>query len=122
MNSDRIKSDIMSKYTDVLIIGGGFGGVGVAQQLAKEGIDVTLVDRKNYFEITFATLRNITDPHKHGNTPRKLYRDFITGNFIQAGIRSMTDSQVTLESGEIIRFKQAIISSGSRYPTLPEAK
>jgi len=112
----------MSKHTDVLIIGGGFGGVGVAQKLAKEGVDVTLVDRKNYFEVTFATLRNVTAPQRHGNTPRKLYSNFINGTFIQAGVSSMTDSEVTLESGEIIRFKQAIISSGSRYPTLPEAK
>ena len=112
----------MSKQTDVLIIGGGFGGVGVAQQLAKKGVDVTLVDRKNYFEVTFATLRNVTAPQKHGNTPRKLYSDFINGSFIQAGVSSMNDSEVMLESGEIIRFKQAIITSGSRYPTLPEAK
>jgi len=112
----------MSKYTDVLIIGGGFGGVGVAQKLAKEGVDVTLLDRKNYFEVTFATLRNVTAPQKHGNTARKLYSDFISGAFIQAGVSSMTNSKVMLESGEIIHFKQAIISTGSRYPTLPEAK
>jgi len=112
----------MIKHTDVLIIGGGFGGVGVAQKLAKEGMDVTLIDRKNYFEVTFATLRNVTAPQKHGNTPRKRYNDFIKGYFIQAGVSSMTDSEVRLESGEIIRFKQAIISTGSRYPTLPEAK
>ena len=112
----------MSKHTDVLIIGGGFGGVGVAQQLAKEGLDVTLIDRKNYFEVTFATLRNVTAPKKHGNTSRKLYDDFIHGAFILADVSSMTDNEVTLESGEIIRFNQAIISSGSRYPTLPEAK
>ena len=112
----------MSKHTDVLIIGGGFGGVGVAQKLAKEGVDVTLLDRKNYFEVTFATLRNVTAPQKHGNTPRKLYSDFISGTFIQAGVSSMTNSEVMLDSGEVIHFKQAIISTGSRYPTLPEAK
>jgi NADH dehydrogenase FAD-containing subunit len=112
----------MNKQTDVLIIGGGFAGVSIAQQLTKKGVEVTLVDRKNYFEVTFATLRNITAPQKHGNTPRKLYSDFIKGTFIQAGVNSMTDNEAVLESGEIISFKQAIIASGSRYPTLPEAK
>lgn len=112
----------MNKHTDVLIIGGGFAGVSIAQQLTKKGVEVTLVDRKNYFEVTFATLRNITAPQKHGNTPRKLYSDFIKGTFIQAGVSSMTDNEAVLESGEIISFKQAIIASGSRYPTLPEAK
>jgi NADH dehydrogenase FAD-containing subunit len=113
---------MIKKYTDVLIIGGGFSGVAVAQQLAKKGVDVILVDRKNYFEVTFATLRNVTAPQKHGNTPRKLYTDFINGTFIQAGVSSMTDNEAMLEAGEIISFKQAIIASGSRYPTLPEAK
>jgi len=122
LNNGRIKSDMMSKHTDVLIIGGGFGGVAVAQQLAKAGVDVTLIDRKNYFEVTFATLRNVTSPQKHGNTARKLYRNFISGTFIQAGVNSMTENEAVLESGEVIRFKQAIIASGSRYPTLPEAK
>ncbi len=112
----------MKKQTDVLIVGGGFGGVGVAQKLAKNGVDVTLVDRKNYFEVTFATLRNVADPKILGNTPRKLYSDFINGTFIQASIESMNDKEAKLSNGEIIRFKQAVIASGSRYPTLPLAK
>lgn len=112
----------MNKHTDVLIIGGGFAGVSVAQKLSKKGVDVTLIDRKNYFEVTFATLRNVTAPLKHRNTPRKLYNDFINGTFIQASVSFMNDKEVMLESGETIHFKQAIIASGSRYPTLPEAK
>ena len=116
------KVTMKNKQTDVLIIGGGFAGVGVAQKLSKEGVDVTLVDRKNYFEVTFATLRNVTAPQKHGNTPRKLYDDFINGNFIQGSVSAMNDSRAVLESGETIHFKQAIIASGSRYPTLPVAK
>lgn len=112
----------MKNQTDVLIIGGGFGGVGIAQKLAKNGVDVTLVDRKNYFEVTFATLRNVADPKTVGNTPRKLYRDFIDGTFIQAGVESMNDQEAKLTNGETIRFNRAVISTGSRYPTLPLAK
>jgi len=112
----------MNKQTDVLIIGGGFGGVGVAQKLAKNGVDATLVDRKNYFEVTFAMLRNVAAPKTLGNTPRKLYSDFITGTFIQGSIESMNDKRAKLTDGESISFKQAVIASGSRYPTLPLAK
>jgi len=112
----------MQKQTDVLIIGGGFGGVATAQKLAKKGMSVTLVDRKDYFEVTFAILRNVTAPKALGNTSRKLYRDFIAGAFIQGSIESMNDKEAKLANGDFIRFKQAVIASGSRYPSLPLAK
>ncbi|MEM7343201.1 MAG: FAD-dependent oxidoreductase [Chloroflexota bacterium] len=112
----------MKKQTDVLIIGGGFAGVAAAQKLAKNGIDVTVVDRKDHFEVTFATLRNVANPKTIGNTARKRYRDFLNGTFIQATVESMNDKQAKLTNGDIIGFNQAVIASGSRYPTLPEAK
>ncbi len=112
----------MKKQTDVLIVGGGFGGVAAAEKLAENGVDVTLIDRKNYFEVTFATLRNVADPKLLGNSLRKKYSDFIKGDFIQANIESMNDQEAKLTNGDSIAFKQAIIATGSRYPSLPLAK
>ena len=112
----------MKKQTDVLIVGGGFGGVAAAQKLTQNGVDVTLIDRKNYFEVTFATLRNVADPKLLGNTLRKRYSDFIQGEFIQANIESMNNKTAKLANGDSIDFKQAIIATGSRYPSLPLAK
>lgn len=112
----------MQKQTDVLIIGGGFAGVATAQKLTKKGINITLVDRKDYFEVTFAVLRNVTAPEAQGNRSRKLYRDFIGGSFEQGSIASLNAKQATLTNGDVICFKQAVIASGSRYPSLPLAK
>jgi NADH dehydrogenase FAD-containing subunit len=112
----------MLKQTDVLIIGGGFSGVATAQKLAKQGVNITLVDRKDYFEVTFAVLRNVTAPKAQGNRSRKLYRDFVGGSFVQGAIESMNDKEAKLANGDVIRFKQAVIASGSRYPSLPLAK
>ena len=112
----------MLKQTDVLIIGGGFAGVATAQKLANQGMNITLVDRKDYFEVTFAALRNVAAPESQGNRSRKLYRDFVGGDFVQGSIESMNDREAKLANGDVIRFKQAVIASGSRYPSLPLAK
>lgn len=112
----------MQKQTDVLIIGGGFSGVATAQKLAKKGVSVTLVDKKDYFEVTFAVLRNVTAPQAQGNRSRKLYRDFVGGDFVQGSIESMNGKQAKLANGGVIAFKQAVIASGSRYPSLSLAK
>ena len=112
----------MIKQTDVLIIGGGFAGVGVAQDLAKNGIKAILVDKKDYFEVTFANLRNLTDPAKTQNRARKNYQTFLNSDFIQASVDSLSDSQAELNNGDIIQFKRAVIASGSRYPSMSVAK
>ncbi len=112
----------MQKQTDVLIIGGGFSGITTAQKLAKKGVNITLVDRKDYFEVTFAVLRNVTAPEALGNQSRKLYRDFVGGDFVQGTIESMNNKEAKLANGDVICFKQAVIASGSRYPSLPLAK
>lgn len=108
--------------TNVLVIGGGFGGAKLAQFLHKEGISSLLVDAKDYFEVTFATLRNVADPAKTGNAARKYYKDFLHSEFKQARVTDLTETQATLGDGTVIEFKQAIIASGSSYSKLPMAK
>ncbi|CAA0104742.1 Nitric oxide reductase FlRd-NAD(+) reductase [BD1-7 clade bacterium] len=112
----------MKKQTDVLIVGGGFAGVSAAQVLSKRGVNAILVDAKDYFEVTFATLRNVADPKRIGNTPRKYYRDFVGGAFTQGRVTRMNDKEAWFENGNVIQFERAIIATGSRYPTFPIAK
>ena len=112
----------MAIQTGVLIVGGGFAGVTVAQELEKQGIETTLVDKKDYFEVTFATLRNITDPDKTKNRARKKYQDLLSGRFIQSDVIEMSSTSVVLADGTEIEFKQGIIASGTRYSSMPVAK
>ena len=109
-------------YTDVLIIGGGFAGVSAAQALEKKGVATLLIDKKNYFEVTFATLRDISDPDYTDNKARKHYQQFLSGDFRQDSITELSHDHALLESGQKVTFKQAIIASGSRYPSLSAAK
>ena len=53
----------MSKYPHVVIVGAGFGGLGVAEQLAHVPVHVTIIDRHNYHTFQpllyqVATLKN----------------------------------------------------------------
>ena len=108
---------LMVTQTDVLVIGGGFAGVSVAQKLTKQGLDVTLVDKKDHFEVTFATLRNAISPQLLSVNPRKFYKDFVQCRFLQATIESMDARHAKLANGSEVHFRQAIIATGSRYPT-----
>ena len=112
----------MAIKTDVLIVGGGFAGVSAAQALEKQGIKTVLVDKKDYFEVTFATLRNVADPAKAGNESRKYYQDFLSGQFIQSSVAEMTAHSARLADGTEIRFDVGVIASGTRYPSMPLAK
>ncbi len=112
----------MTHHTEVLIIGGGFAGVAVAQTLEKQGVSTLLVDKKDYFEVTFATLRNITAPDKTKNQARKHYADFLKGRFIQSSVTEMTEKSATLDDGSSITFDYGVIASGTRYPSMPLAK
>jgi NADH dehydrogenase FAD-containing subunit len=108
--------------TDYLIIGGGFAGATLAQRLAKQGIDTLLVDQKDYFEVTYATLRNAAALDSMPTSPRKRYSDFLNSAFVQASVESMAQNHVVLDNGQTIAFEHAIIATGSRYPSLPLAK
>lgn len=108
--------------TQVLVIGGGFAGVATAQKLSKQGIKTILVDRKDYFEVTYAVLRDVTVPAANNDNARKYYRDIIVGNFIHSGVKELSTSSALLNNGETIRFEKVVIASGSRYPSLPLAK
>jgi NADH dehydrogenase FAD-containing subunit len=112
----------MSIQTDVLIIGGGFAGVSAAQALEKKGFKTLLIDKKDYFEVTFATLRDIADPQQTKNKARKHYTNFLTGLFMQGSITTLSETTAQLANGEEIQFEQAIIASGTRYPSMPVAK
>lgn len=109
-------------HTHTLIIGGGFAGVVIAQNLEKQGIRTLLVDRKDHFEVTYAVLRDVVDPAKTSGQARKYYREILSGRFIQSGVAELTPTSAILENNDVVEFDNVVIASGSRYPTLPLAK
>lgn len=108
--------------TQVLVIGGGFAGVTISQRLEAKGIKTLLVDRKNYFEVTYAVLRDVAAPKVNDGQARQFYEQILAGEFIQDSVETLTEREAILASGNKVEFEQVVIASGSRYPSLPLAK
>ncbi|MBX9680019.1 MAG: NAD(P)/FAD-dependent oxidoreductase [Gemmataceae bacterium] len=90
----------------VLIVGGGFGGLLCAQNLAKAPVDVTLVDRRNFHLFQPLLYQVATGALSPAN--------------IAAPLRSILKRQRNVKTllGEVVGFdgeaKEAILSDGSR--------
>ncbi|HJO67704.1 MAG TPA: NAD(P)/FAD-dependent oxidoreductase [Sphingomonas sanguinis] len=111
-------STIDPNWPHVVIIGAGFGGLAVAQQLAHAPVRVTVVDRNNYhlfvpllYQVATAALSpaDVAEPIRHilGRYPNiRVVLSEVTG--IDAGSR-----QLTLGTGERLDYDRLVIATGS---------
>ena len=112
----------MSPEDVILVLGGGFGGARLAQELARKGFsNVTLIDRKNYFEVTYSTLRTLVDPEM-GESAKIKYEQFLRTDFLQNEVMELQQDHVKYADGTTKRFDVAIVATGSSYRSLPIAK
>jgi len=112
----------MNTDMKVLVIGGGFAGARVTQDLAKAGFKhITLVDKKDYFEVTYATLRSVAEPHI-GTHSREKYTDFIKGEFVSGVVEELSENSASLADGKILEFDVAVLATGSSYSSFSIGK
>ncbi|MEQ8700223.1 MAG: FAD-dependent oxidoreductase [Bauldia litoralis] len=110
------------KDRNILILGGGFAGARLAQELTKSGFsNVTLVDRKDYFEVTYSTLRTLAEPDM-GERARLKYADFIKSGFRQGNVTELGEHNAKLDDGTHLGFDIAVAATGSSYRSFPVAK
>jgi NADH dehydrogenase len=108
-----------SERPHVVIVGGGFAGLGCAQKLADEGIPVTLLDRNNYHQFQpllyqVATAQLV--PSDVATPLRTLFRKDHSINIKQAEVTRIDTSTrtVTTEDGVSFTGDYLVLAMGSQ--------
>ncbi|KAG4385436.1 hypothetical protein AAZX31_12G089500 [Glycine max] len=95
----------------VVIIGGGVAGSLVAKSLQFHA-HVTLVDPKEYFEITWASLRSMVEPSFAERSVIN-HRDYLTnGNIVTSNAVNVTETEVLTSDGDRIHYDYLVIATG----------
>lgn len=102
----------------LVIIGGGFAGIELAKKLKNHPLQVTLLDRNNYFTfqpLLYQVATGGLEPHSVAYPYRQLFRNADNIQFRMAEVESIDSSQkiVQTDSGSV-RYDQLVLATGSR--------
>jgi NADH dehydrogenase len=112
-NPERVKSR-------VVIIGAGFAGITAAQRLGKLGVDVTIIDRKNYHTfqpLLYQVALAVLSPGDIAQPIRSILRDNRNTEVVMdeiVGIDTVA-RRVSLKSGAVMFYDYLILATGSRH-------
>ncbi|MFK7800175.1 MAG: NAD(P)/FAD-dependent oxidoreductase [Anaerolineae bacterium] len=107
----------MASKPKVVILGAGFGGLWAARRLAKEAVDILLIDKNNYhtflpllYQVAAAEL----EPERIAQPVRYLIRDQANLNFRMGAVTAITPADKTVSvDGEPIDYDYLILALGS---------
>src|SRR5271156_5271337 len=103
----------------VLVLGGGFGGLLAAQNLKRAPVDVTLIDRRNYYLFQPLLYQVATGSLSPGEIAAPL-RGVLGGQKnTRVLLGTVTDvdpdsKQVTLQDGAVLPYDSLILAAGSQ--------
>jgi NADH dehydrogenase len=108
----------MSKYPHVVIVGAGFGGLGVAEQLAHVPVEVTLIDRHNYHTfhpLLYQVATSLLNAEDVGAPVRSLFRHQENVNFRLGKVTGIDvpGRKITMDDGDQITFDYLVLAGGS---------
>ncbi|KAK7312681.1 hypothetical protein VNO77_36740 [Canavalia gladiata] len=99
----------------VVILGGGVAGSLVAKSLQFHA-RVTLIDPKEYFEITWASLRAMVEPSFAERSVIN-HRDYLTnGDIVTSSAVNVTETEVVTADGRQIVYDYLVIAIGHADP------
>lgn len=106
-----------SQGNRVVIIGGGIAG-GLAAKNLQHFADVTLIDPKDFFEITWASLRAMVEPSFAEKTVISHSDYFTKGRLLVSHVVNITDTEVLTADGQHVPYDYLVVASGheDKYP------
>jgi len=109
----------MSERKKVVIIGGGFGGLSAAQHLNSKLVDVTLIDRRNYYLFQPLLYQVATGSLSAGEVASPLRGVLSRQKNTRVWLGTVVDidpdsKHVSLADGAIVPYDSLIVAAGSQ--------
>lgn len=105
---------------NIVVIGGGFGGISVVKELKKSGLNVILIDKKNHhlfqpllYQVATAAL----SPGDIAMPIRGIFGKYKNVRIIMDRVTEIDNSSqiVRLESGDTVQFDYLVLAPGAKY-------
>ena len=105
---------------NVVVIGGGFGGLKFLQRARRSKIQFTLIDKQNHHlfqPLLYQVATAVLSPANIAFPIRRMFKNFKNVKVIldEATDINREDKTVTISSGEKIKYDQLVVSTGSRH-------
>lgn len=105
-------------YPHVLIVGAGFGGLGVAEQLTHVPVHVTIIDRHNYHTfqpLLYQVATSLLNAEDVGAPVRSIFRHHENVNFrlgTVVGI-DVPGRKIKMDNGDELNYDYLVLAGGS---------
>lgn len=104
----------------VVIVGGGFGGLSAAQELAGAEVEITLIDRRNHHlfqPLLYQVATTALSPSEIAWPIRQLLRHRPEVKTLLASVTGVDAAQqhVTLDDGTAVPYDSLILATGARH-------
>ncbi|HKY29108.1 MAG TPA: NAD(P)/FAD-dependent oxidoreductase, partial [Pyrinomonadaceae bacterium] len=108
----------MSQYPHVRIVGAGFGGLGVAEQLAHVPVHVTLIDRHNYHTfqpLLYQVATSLLNAEDVGASVRSMFRHQENVNFRLGTVTGIDvpGQKIQMDDGEELTYDYLVLAGGA---------